>query len=62
MPLYTRVTFTHRPYAEALAIGDQQAAIMDQIMTLDAIKDIWDSDEVEKEILNLIDTYQNKRG
>ena len=62
IPLYTRVTFTHKPYAEALAIGDQQAAIMDRIMALDNIKNIWDSDEVEQEILTLIDNYHNKRG
>ncbi|MGY3794956.1 FAD-dependent oxidoreductase [uncultured Aquimarina sp.] len=55
VPLYSRVTFTNRPYAEALAIGDQQAAIMDEVMNIDNIEEKWDSDEVEQKILDLLD-------
>ncbi|WP_299901549.1 NAD(P)/FAD-dependent oxidoreductase [uncultured Aquimarina sp.] len=51
VPLYSRVTFTNRPYAEALAIGDQQAAIMDEVMNIDNIEEKWDSDEVEQKII-----------
>ncbi|GAA0731753.1 NAD(P)/FAD-dependent oxidoreductase [Aquimarina litoralis] len=51
VPLYSRVTFTNRPYAEALAIGDQQAAIMDEVMKIDNIEEKWDSDEVEQKII-----------
>ncbi len=52
IPLYTRVTFTQRPYAEALELGNQQAAIMDKIMQLDGIENIWDSEVVEKMLLD----------
>ncbi|WP_298320102.1 NAD(P)/FAD-dependent oxidoreductase [uncultured Aquimarina sp.] len=58
IPLYTRVTFTNRPYAEALDIGDQQAKVMDEVMKLDNIEDIWDTDEVAQEIINRLDVYK----
>ena len=32
VPVYSRVTFSDRPYAEALAIGDMQEGIMQQVM------------------------------
>ncbi|HMK06901.1 MAG TPA: FAD-dependent monooxygenase, partial [Flavobacterium sp.] len=54
IPLYSRVTFSHRPYTEALAIGDKQKAIMDQVMLLPNIEKIWDSEQVEKKILDLL--------
>jgi kynurenine 3-monooxygenase len=53
-PLYSRVTFSYRPYAEALAIGDSQKAIMDQVMLMDNIEEKWDSEEVENKILALL--------
>ena len=53
-PLYSRVTFSHRPYAEALAIGDKQKAIMDNVMTMPDIENIWNSEQVEHTILNLL--------
>jgi len=55
LPLYSRVTFSHRPYTEALAIGDAQKAIMDQVMLIDDIEKIWDSPIVENKILELLD-------
>lgn len=57
LPLYSRVTFTHKPYAEALEIGDQQDAVMDEVMKLEGIEDIWDKEIVEKKILDGLDTY-----
>ncbi len=51
MPLYSQVTFSHIPYAEALKNGKRQELIMDSIMAKNNIKTIWDSEEVEKEIL-----------
>lgn len=50
LPLYSRVTFSDRPYSEALAEGDRQKAIMDEIMQLPDIESKWDSEEVEKRI------------
>lgn len=54
LPLYSRVTFSYRPYAEALAIGDRQKAIMDEVMLMDGIERKWDKGEVEEKILALL--------
>jgi kynurenine 3-monooxygenase len=53
-PLYSRVTFSHRPYSEALAIGDKQEEIMREVMKRPDILGNWDSDEVENDILERI--------
>lgn len=51
LPLYDRVTFSLAPYTEALAIGDQQHKIMEEVMALPDISHRWDSDEIENYIL-----------
>ncbi|MBC9795954.1 FAD-dependent oxidoreductase [Sinomicrobium weinanense] len=60
VPLYSRVTFSDRPYAEALAEGDRQRIIMDKVMQMDNIAEIWDSGEVEQEILSLLNLVPSK--
>lgn len=59
VPLYSRVTFSHRPYAEALAEGDRQRAIMDVIMKTPNIEQNWDSQEVINHILELLEEHTN---
>lgn len=54
IPVYSRVTFSDKPYADALNIGDYQEAIMEKVMKLPDIENIWDSQEVEKMILKLL--------
>lgn len=54
LPLYSRVTFSYRPYSEALEIGDRQKAIMDEIMQIDRIEDKWNSPEVEQKIIEML--------
>lgn len=54
VPVYSRVTFSDRPYAEALAIGDMQEAIMQKVMQLPNIEEKWNSKEVEEMILGLL--------
>lgn len=54
IPLYSRVTFSNRPYAEALAIGDLQNEIMQKVLKIDNIAEIWDSKGVEDRILELL--------
>lgn len=54
IPLYSRVTFSDRPYTEALAIGDLQNAIMEKVLKTDNIENIWDSELVENKILELL--------
>jgi kynurenine 3-monooxygenase len=52
IPVYSRVTFSDRPYAEALAEGDIQEEIMKKVMKLDNIEEKWNSKEVEDLILS----------
>ncbi len=52
-PLYSRVTFSNRPYKEALDIGDQQAEIMDEIMKIPNIIDKWDEEIIMENMKNL---------
>jgi kynurenine 3-monooxygenase len=54
IPLYSRVTFSDRPYAEALAIGDLQNTIMEEVLKIDNIETVWDSELVENKILELL--------
>jgi kynurenine 3-monooxygenase len=56
IPLYSRVTFSDRPYAEALAIGDYQNAIMESVLKIENIEQKWDSAEVEQKILELLNS------
>ncbi len=56
IPLYSRVTFSHRPYSEALAIGDFQDGIMKQILAIDRIEAIWDSEQIEQKMLELLNS------
>jgi kynurenine 3-monooxygenase len=54
LPLYSRVTFSLRPYSEALALGNQQNAIMEEVMQIPNIVEIWNSVEVENKIIELL--------
>ncbi len=54
IPVYSRVTFSDRPYSEALAEGDVQEEIMRQVMEISDIEKKWDSDEVEELMLELL--------
>ena len=54
IPLYSRVTFSDRPYVEALAIGDFQNTIMEEVLKLEHIEAIWNSEMVENKILELL--------
>ena len=53
-PLYTMVTFSDLPYSVALREGRKQDQIMQQVMELDGIENRWDSDEVEKLMLEML--------
>jgi kynurenine 3-monooxygenase len=54
IPAYSRVTFSNRPYTEALAVGDAQEEIMKKVMQIPNIEEIWDSPEVEQRMLSLL--------
>lgn len=54
IPAYSRVTFSDRPYAEALAAGDAQERIMQEVLKMPDIEKKWDGEEVERKILSLL--------
>ena len=43
---YSMVTFSHRPYSEALTKSKKQSQLLDEIMRLNNIADTWESEEV----------------
>jgi kynurenine 3-monooxygenase len=52
IPLYSMVTYSPDiRYSTALKAGDKQQAIMDKVMEMPGIADKWDSEEVEKVML-----------
>lgn len=59
LPLYSQVTFSHIPYADAVANAKKQDAIMDMIMEWDDINNAWDSDDVELLMLKAIEDQNN---
>ena len=58
IPVYWRVTFSDRPYSEALALGDTQEEIMREIMKMPDIHENWDSEEVELKMLELLAKHE----
>ena len=48
LPLYSMVTFSHIPYAEAQRRGREHDAFMERIMALPEIEAHWDSPEVDR--------------
>ncbi len=57
VPLYTQVTFTNRPYKQALVDSQRQDKIMEEIMNRPDIENTWDSEVVEKQIIELLMGY-----
>ncbi len=55
IPAYSRVTFSDRPYQEALRMGERQEAIMKEVMQMPELENRWDSPEVTRRILELLD-------
>ena len=59
LPLYSQVTFSHIPYADAVSNAIKQDTIMDMVMELDDIDNIWESDDVELLMLKAIEDLNN---
>ena len=54
MPLYSQVSFSNIPYSEAWKTGMKQDALMKKVMDKPNIEEIWESQAIEDEILELI--------
>lgn len=55
MPLYSQVSFSNIRYSEAWNAGKKQDAIMKKVMDRPDIENVWDSKEIEDNILQLIE-------
>lgn len=54
VPLYSMVTFSDFSYDYALKKGDQQNAIMAEVLKMPNLEEKWNSQEVEDKILSLL--------
>ncbi len=54
MPLYSMVSFTTIPYSQAWKIGMKQENIMQKIMQIPNIDDIWENDQIMQKINRLL--------
>lgn len=60
IPLYSMVTYTPElRYSKALKEGIKQQAIMDKIMARTDIEKVWESSDIENEILTQINSSSN---
>jgi len=53
-PLYSMVSFTNIPYAEAWEIGMKQEKLMQKIMNTPDIEKIWKGDEIMQKMCSLV--------
>jgi kynurenine 3-monooxygenase len=49
------VTFSDIPYAKAWSLGQNQEAMMQEIVHLPGIEEMWNSKEIEERMLKMID-------
>lgn len=54
LPLYSMVTFSDLPYAEALKEGNRQDALMQKVMDIPYIERIWDKDDGWEKIERIV--------
>ena len=57
VPKYTMVTFSHMPYAEALARGARQDRALDEILALPDIERTWSDDATTPVLLRIVDAH-----
>lgn len=60
MPLYSMVTFSDIPYADALKQGILQDRIMEEIMATPDIENKWDSPEIMNQMKSLVDSRKSE--
>lgn len=54
MPLYSQVTFSDIRYSVAYAEGQRQIVMMDEIMAIPNIEEIWDTEEIMDKMKEII--------
>jgi kynurenine 3-monooxygenase len=53
-PLYSQVTFSHTRYSDALKNGKEQDKVMEQIMELENVHEMWNEQFVMDKMLELV--------
>ncbi len=53
-PLYSQVTFSHTRYSDALKNGKEQDKVMEQIMALENVHEMWNEQFVMDKMLELV--------
>jgi kynurenine 3-monooxygenase len=54
VPLYSMVSFTNISYADAWSIGMRQEKMMEEIMKMPNIEQVWESEEIMHKMLSLV--------
>jgi kynurenine 3-monooxygenase len=54
LPLYSQVKFTDTPYVDAWNEGLRHDRIMEQVLAMPGIEELWESEEVERKVLGLL--------
>lgn len=57
IPQYTLVSFSDTPYNEAKEVGKLHAGILDEIMHVPNIIELWPSEKLEKEVVQIAAKY-----
>ena len=56
-PLYSMVSFSNIPYAEALERGKKQDVLLDEILTIKGLEEKMDSSEIEEKIREMFENF-----
>ena len=54
IPLYSMVSFTNIPYADAWKIGMKQEKMMEEIMKIKNIEKEWESEDIMQKMCSLV--------
>lgn len=60
LPLYSMVTFSDLPYKKALMLGKEHDQMMEEVMQLKNLEQIWDTEEGWKDLEKIVSTYIKK--
>lgn len=62
IPLYSRVTFSNRPYTEAIREGARQDEIMKEILKTPGLQANWKNQQTEEKMLDLLQNYKKTKN
>lgn len=60
IPLYSMVTFSHMPYAQALDLGRRQDALFKEILMIEDLEEKWDSGSLDHLLEGWLERFKNR--